>query len=117
MFRLRRTAPEVAWKSIEDDFVLGVCSRRVFGYATRDVDGRWVAFNSDAQVIGAFVRLTDAEAALWRTHHDEHDTVCAQGANDRSARHSAALRQTSATSQPEGASGITPRATVRPGSW
>lgn len=117
MFKLRRAAPEVAWKSIEDDFVLGVCARRVFGYATRGVDARWVAFDSDAQVIGTYARLTDAEAALWRTHRDDHHAVCAPAMHDRLARHSAASRSTSGASQLEGAVTTSPRPPIRPGSW
>lgn len=84
MFPLRRAAAEVTWKAIEDDFVLGACTRRILGYASRGVDRVWTAFDDDARPLGRFVRLPDAKTALWTAHRDAHDRVCTKP-HDRSA--------------------------------
>lgn len=77
MFGFTRATPEITWKSIEGDFLLGACSRRIFGYATRITEGSWSAFDDEARPLGVFADLTDAKSALWRAHRDGHDTVCA----------------------------------------
>ena len=49
MFGIRRPSADISWKSFEDDFILGACSRRIFGFAHRGADGEWSAFDDDAR--------------------------------------------------------------------
>jgi hypothetical protein len=76
MFGFTRTTPEITWKSIEGDFLLGTCSRRIFGYATRSPEGSWAAFDDGARPLGVFADVEDAKRALWRAHREGHDAVC-----------------------------------------
>ncbi|WP_022880526.1 hypothetical protein [Microbacterium sp. B19] len=77
MFGFTRTTPEITWKSIEGDFLLGACSRRIFGYATRGAQGSWSAFDDEARPLGVFADLAATKSALWRAHREGHDAVCA----------------------------------------
>lgn len=108
MFGFTRTTPEITWKSIEDDFLLGTCSRRIFGYATRSPEGSWSAFDDEARPLGVFTDVEDAKRALWRAHADDHATVCAappeilprRAERTRAMRHSAAERSRTVAAHP-----------------
>jgi len=76
MFGFTRATSEITWKSIEGDFLLGACSRRIFGYATRGAEGSWSAFDDEARPLGVSADVDDAKRALWRAHRDGHDAVC-----------------------------------------
>ncbi len=86
MFGFRRATPEVTWKVIEGDFVLGACARRIFGYASRSTDGSWSAFDDEARPIGTFAEPSHARAALWQAHREAHDTTCAAPLDTRPRR-------------------------------
>lgn len=66
----------LVWKAIEDDFVLGACSRRIVGFATRNPEGQWAAFDGDSMPLASFDALADAKAALWNAHRAEHARAC-----------------------------------------
>ncbi|MDU0344565.1 hypothetical protein RWH44_02500 [Microbacterium sp. KSW2-29] len=76
MFSLRRSAKAPTWKQVEDDFVMGACSRRLFGYISRDLDGVWTAFDEEARVVAAGPDLADVAEALWAGHLAAHDEQC-----------------------------------------
>lgn len=67
------------WTYVEDDFVLGSCSRRLIGYIAETADGTWEVFNDDAQMIGAFDALGLAQDGLWATHRPVHLNECQGG--------------------------------------
>lgn len=113
MFGLTRRPADVSWKSIEDDFVLGACTRRIIGFAHRGDDGRWSAFDDDARPVGAFARLDDAKAVLGRIHGETHDTGCAAAPSEHPRRTRAAVNDGPAAS---GNPWTTP-AMTQPGSW
>lgn len=75
MFGLFGSAPRPTWKQVEDDFVMGACSRRIFGFASQG--GRiWTAFDDQSQLLGSFDRLADAQRAIWVKHQALHARVC-----------------------------------------
>lgn len=65
-----------SWKPVQDDFQLGACPRRLFGYLSRDHDGTWTAFTEDAEPIIASTDLHGARAALWEWHQLVHEAAC-----------------------------------------
>ena len=80
MFGFTRATSDVTWKSIEGDFLLGTCSRRIFGYASRSADGLWSAFDDEARSLGTFTTVEDMKSLLWRSHRQTHDTACVPSA-------------------------------------
>lgn len=76
MFGLFSSAPRPTWKRVEDDFVMGACSRRIFGFASRGDGQTWTAFDDQSQTLGSFDRLADAQEAMWEKHQALHPRVC-----------------------------------------
>jgi len=77
MFGRSGWTPQPSWKPVDDDFVLGACSRRLFGYISRASEGTWQAFDDGAEPVGGALDLNDAKAALWMSHRDAHRVDCA----------------------------------------
>ncbi|MDU0366207.1 hypothetical protein RWH45_03200 [Microbacterium sp. KSW4-17] len=77
MFSLTGVHLHPTWKRVEDDFVMGACSRRLFGYVSRDPEGVWSAFDEEARVVAAGVDLREVSEALWAHHLATHDDHCA----------------------------------------
>ncbi|MGC0369666.1 hypothetical protein [Microbacterium sp. SLBN-111] len=108
MFGFTRTTSEITWKSIDGDFLLGSCSRRIFGYATRSARGSWSAFDDEARPLGVFADVEDAKRALWRAHREGHEAVCTappeilsrRGEKTRAMRASAEERSRTVAAQP-----------------
>ncbi|SDO27889.1 hypothetical protein SAMN04487848_0167 [Microbacterium sp. ru370.1] len=76
MFGLFSSAPRPTWKRVEDDFVMGACSRRIFGFASRGDGQIWAAFDDQSQPLGSFDGLADAQNAMWEKHRTFHARVC-----------------------------------------
>lgn len=114
MFGIRRPSADISWKSFEDDFILGACSRRIFGFAHRGADGEWSAFDDDARILGAYPDLDAVKAVLWHMHRETHDTSCATAPMPRTGR-PAGIDE----SRPHRVAVFEPpaRGDVSPGSW
>lgn len=76
MFRAGGFTTQPNWNCVEDDFVLGACAHRPFGFISRSPTGVWTAFNSNAHPVGEFDTLSDAQSALWATHQPTHTIRC-----------------------------------------
>lgn len=76
MFVRIGSAPRPTWKRVADDFVMGACSRRIFGFASRGDGQTWTAFDDQSQSLGSFDRLADAQEAMWVKHQALHSRVC-----------------------------------------
>lgn len=76
MFGSKDATPQASWKRVDDDFVLGACSRRLFGYLSRDAEGVWTAFDDDARSVAVSPDLPEAKAALWDDHGSVHAGEC-----------------------------------------
>lgn len=61
------------WTRVDDDFILGACAHRLFGYISQSPTGGWAVFDSDAQPVGSFTALPAAQEALWASHQLAHD--------------------------------------------
>lgn len=70
------------WKRVEDDFVMGACSRRLFGYVSRGSDGAWSAFDEEARLVATGNDLRVVSHALWTHHVTAHDDHCAPAGED-----------------------------------
>lgn len=81
MFAQRVAGVAPSWKHVEDDFVLGACSRRIIGFAARGDDGRWTAFDHESEPIGDFAHAADAKHAVHAGHVEMHETDCASPVN------------------------------------
>ena len=112
MFGFPRATSDVTWRVIEGDFLLGTCSRRIFGFATRSADGTWAAFDDDARPLGAVTHLDETKSLLWRAHRETHPRTCATAPESRT-RAAAPADRSSLRAHPEPSS----HAVVRPGSW
>jgi len=77
MFRTTGAAERPTWTRIEDDFMLGACAHRLFGYISRSAKGLWATFGIEADLQGEFEHLSDAQHALWSTHLTVHQDKCA----------------------------------------
>jgi hypothetical protein len=109
MFGFTRATYDVTWKSIEGDFLLGTCSRRIFGFATRSADGTWSAFDDESRSLGVFATVDDVKSLLWQSHRQTHDTACAAPIE----RHS----RSTPVERPSPAPEPSRNAKVRPRSW
>lgn len=76
MFGMTKASSQPTWKTVEDDFVLGACAHRLFGFLTSAPDGTWTAFDEDAESIGTFEDQRDARKALWSRHEPAHVKGC-----------------------------------------
>lgn len=76
MFGLPQSGIAPSWKPIEDDFLLGACSRHIIGFATRGPDRRWSAFDEHSRPIGEFTALDLAKAAIRASHDEAHAIEC-----------------------------------------
>ncbi|SDO49499.1 hypothetical protein SAMN04487848_1163 [Microbacterium sp. ru370.1] len=77
MFSLTNAHLRPTWKRVEDDFVMGACAHRLFGYVSQDPDGVWSAFDEDARVVAVGADLRAVSEALWDGHIAAHDDHCA----------------------------------------
>lgn len=77
MWGMPKPPPQATWKKVEDDFVLGACTYRLFGFMSRGADGIWTAFDDDSEPLGSFVDQRDGMAVLWTHHEPEHLATCA----------------------------------------
>ncbi|KEP76316.1 hypothetical protein HR12_19810 [Microbacterium sp. SUBG005] len=76
MFSLTGAHLRPTWKRVEDDFLMGACAHRLFGYVSQDSDGVWSAFDEDAHVVAVGVDLREVSEALWTQHVEAHDEHC-----------------------------------------
>ncbi|MBN9212768.1 MAG: hypothetical protein BGO45_00075 [Microbacterium sp. 71-36] len=76
MFSLTDSSQRPTWKNVEDDFVMGVCSRGLFGYISRDPEGVWTAFDHDAQAVASAPDLPAVSKTLWSRHLPIHQQQC-----------------------------------------
>lgn len=79
MFGITGSQVQPLWRRVEEDFQLGTCSRRVFGYLCCDGEGEWTAFNEDAEAVAASTNLKSAREALWSGHQHVHESECELG--------------------------------------
>lgn len=101
MFSLTGAHLRPTWKRVDDDFVMGACAHRLFGYVSQDSDGVWSAFDEDAHVVTVGVDLREVSEALWAQHLAAHEEHCAPAGGEPWWRRSiSAARARHLTSQP-----------------
>lgn len=71
------------WKHIEDDFVIGACTRRFLGYMSSTAGGILAAFDNDAEPVGILNNERDAREALCASNEPAHAKHCVGGACER----------------------------------
>lgn len=76
MLGMPKASSRPTWKRVEDDFVLGACAHRIFGFMSAAPDGAWTAFDEDAESVGTFADERDAREALWARHEPAHLDGC-----------------------------------------
>lgn len=76
MFGMTKASSQPTWKWVEDDFVLGACAHRIFGFLTSAPDGTWTAFDDEAESVGTFEIERDGRKALWSRHEPAHMNGC-----------------------------------------
>lgn len=109
-------APEALWRSVDEDFVLGACSRRVIGFLNRGGDDIWTVFDDDARPLDTFADLDEAKAALWHSHRSHHENECTSPRTESHAHRPAGGAAMMSLSPPTAAT-IEPHRPIRPASW
>lgn len=64
------------WLQVDDDLLLGMCSRQMIGYISVDPAGGWVAFDEVPTMIDSSSDLAEAKAHVWHAHQPSHATRC-----------------------------------------
>lgn len=76
MLGMPKAPYQPTWKHVEDDFVIGACTRQIFGYMSSTGGGIWAAFDNDAEPVGMFTNERDAREALCASHEPAHAKHC-----------------------------------------
>ncbi|WP_154096265.1 hypothetical protein [Microbacterium testaceum] len=71
-----KTPYQPTWERVADDFVIGACTRQIFGYMSLTAGGTWAAFDNDAEPVGMLTNERDAREALCASQESAHAQHC-----------------------------------------